>query len=63
VLLLENQISQEGSRKFGFRYGDEFYLFSSEETKAKFKASPQTYAAGVRQAMSQLTTTDGVVRR
>lgn len=63
VLLLESQVSLDGSRSYGFRYGDEFYLFSSKETKEKFEASPQTYAAGVRQAMSQLNTTDGVVRR
>lgn len=63
VLLLESQVSQDGSRSYGFKYGDEFYLFSSKETMEKFKASPQTYAAGVRQAMSQLNTTDGVVRR
>lgn len=63
VLLLDNQVSQDGTREFGFRYGDEFYLFSSKETKAKFEASPQTYAAGVRQAMSQLNPTDGVIRR
>jgi YHS domain-containing protein len=63
VLLLDNQISQDGSREYGFRYGDEFYLFASKETKAKFEASHQTYAAGVRQAMSQLNTTDGVIRR
>lgn len=63
VLLLENQISQDGLRSFGFRYGEEFYLFASKETKDKFEASHQTYAAGVRQAMSQLNTTDGVIRR
>ncbi|MBA4105010.1 MAG: hypothetical protein C0485_04570 [Pirellula sp.] len=63
VLLLDNQVSQDGSRSFGFKYGEEFYLFSSKETMEKFKASPQTYAAGVRQAMSQLNTTDGVIRR
>jgi YHS domain-containing protein len=64
VLLLDNQISQDGSREYGFRYGDEFYLFASKETKAKFEASHQTYAAGVRQAMSQLNTVgDGMVRR
>lgn len=63
VLLLDNQVSQDGSRSFGFKYGEEFYLFSSKETMEKFKASPQTYAAGVRQAMSQLNATDGVVRR
>ena len=63
VLLLDQQVSQDGSRSFGFKYGDEFYLFSSKETMEKFKASPQTYAAGVRQAMSQLETSDGVIRR
>jgi YHS domain-containing protein/thioredoxin-related protein len=63
VLLLDNQVSQDGSRSFGFKYGDEFYLFSSKETMEKFKASPQTYAAGVRQAMSQLETSEGVLRR
>ena len=64
VLLLDNQVSQDGSRSFGFKYGEEFYLFSSKETMEKFEASPQTYAAGVRQAMSQLNTVgDGVVRR
>lgn len=63
VLLLDNQVSQDGTRSFGFKYGEEFYLFSSKETMEKFKASPQTYAAGVRQAMSQLNSTDGVIRR
>lgn len=63
VLLLDNQVSQDGSRSFGYKYGDEFYLFSSKETMEKFQASPQTYSAGVRQAMSQLNTVDGVVRR
>ncbi|BBO35137.1 thioredoxin family protein [Lacipirellula parvula] len=64
VLLLENQVSQDGVRDFGFKYGDEFYLFSSKETMQKFQASPQTYSAGVKQAMSQLNTAgDGVIRR
>lgn len=64
VVLLDQQQSVDGSRKHGFRYGDAFYLFSSQETMDKFKASPQTYAAGVRQAMSQLDSAgDGVVRR
>lgn len=63
VLLLDSQVSQDGSRSFGYKYGEEFYLFSSKETMEKFEASPQTYAAGVRQAMSQLNATDGVVRR
>ena len=64
VLLLENQVSKDGVRDFGFKYGDEFYLFSSKETMQKFQASPQSYAAGVKQAMSQLNTAgDGVIRR
>lgn len=64
VLLLENQVSQDGVREYGFKYGDEFYLFSSKETMQKFQASPQTYSAGVKQAMSQLDSAgDGVIRR
>jgi YHS domain-containing protein len=64
VLLLDRQQSVPGSRKFGFRYGDAFYLFSSAETKARFEASPQTYAAGVRQAMARIDgTTGGILRR
>jgi YHS domain-containing protein len=64
VLLLDRQQSVDGSRKFGFRYGDAFYLFSSAETKARFEASPQTYAAGVRQAMARIDgTTGGIMRR
>jgi YHS domain-containing protein len=64
VLLLDRQQSVAGSRKFGFRYGDAFYLFSSAETKARFEASPQTYAAGVRQAMARIDgTSGGILRR
>lgn len=64
VILLDQQQSVDGSRKHGYRYGDAFYLFSCQETMDKFKASPQTYAASVRQAMSQLDSAgDGVVRR
>jgi YHS domain-containing protein len=64
VLLLEQQQTVPGSRKFGFRYAGSFYLFSSRETMAKFEASPHTYAAGVRQAMARVdASTDGVFRR
>jgi YHS domain-containing protein/thiol-disulfide isomerase/thioredoxin len=64
VLLLDRQQSVAGSRKFGFRYGDAFYLFSNAETKDRFEASPQTYAAGVRQAMARIDgTTGGIMRR
>lgn len=62
VLLIDKQQSVEGSRALGFRYGDSFYLFSSEETKQKFAASPHTYAAGVRQAMHRIDA-GGTVRR
>jgi YHS domain-containing protein/thioredoxin-like negative regulator of GroEL len=64
VLLLENQQSVEGSRALGYRYGDAFYLFSSEETKQKFAAKPHEYAAGVRQAMNRIdASAGGTVRR
>ncbi|HEX6963417.1 MAG TPA: thioredoxin family protein [Lacipirellula sp.] len=64
VLLLDKQQSVEGSRALGYRYGDAFYLFSSEETKQKFAASPHTYAAGVRQAMNRIdAAAGGTVRR
>jgi YHS domain-containing protein len=64
VLLLEQQQSVEGSRALGYRYGDAFYLFSSEETKQKFAANPQAYAAGVRQAMNRIDAANGgTVRR
>jgi YHS domain-containing protein len=54
VLLLDKQQSVPGSRRFGFRYGGAFYLFSTPDTMARFKASPQVYAAGVRQAMARI---------
>lgn len=62
VMLIDKQQSVEGSRALGFRYGDSFYLFSSEETKQKFAASPHTYAAGVRQAMNRVDA-GGTLRR
>ncbi len=65
VLLLEKQQTVPGSRKFGFRYGGAFYLFSSRETMARFESSPHTYAAGVRQAMARVDAPigGGVFRR
>ncbi|MBA3485307.1 MAG: thioredoxin family protein [Pirellulales bacterium] len=63
VMLIDKQQSVEGSRIVGgFRYGDSFYLFSNEESKQKFAASPHTYAAGVRQAMNRIDSA-GTVRR
>ncbi len=54
VLLLDKQQSVPGSRRYGFRYGGAFYLFSTPDTMARFKTSPQVYAAGVRQAMARI---------
>jgi YHS domain-containing protein len=64
VLLLEKQQTVQGTRKYGFKYGGAFYLFSSSETMSKFRDSPQTYAAGVRQAMARVDgSAGGVIRR
>lgn len=64
VLLIEKQQAVDGTRALGFRYGDAFYLFSSEETKQKFKDAPHTYAAGVRQAMNRIDAGNGgTIRR
>lgn len=65
VLLLDSKQLVPGSRKVGgFRYGNAYYLFSSRETMAKFQASPQTYAAGVRQAMARVDgSASGVILR
>jgi YHS domain-containing protein len=64
VMLIDKQQSVEGKRALGFRYGDSFYLFSSEETKQKFAEAPHMYAAGVRQAMSRIDSAEGgTVRR
>jgi YHS domain-containing protein len=65
VLLLDKQQSAPGSRQFGFEYGGSFYLFSCKESMDKFAASPHTYAAGVRQAMSRIDAATGadVIRR
>ncbi|HYO23485.1 MAG TPA: thioredoxin family protein [Lacipirellulaceae bacterium] len=64
VLLLDKKQTVPGSRKFGFRYGDAFYLFSCAETRDQFRASPHTYAAGVRQAMARVDGSSGdLIRR
>jgi YHS domain-containing protein/thiol-disulfide isomerase/thioredoxin len=60
VLLLEQRQTVPGTRKYGFKYGNAFYLFSCAETWERFKASPQTYAAGVRQAMAKVDGAAGV---
>jgi YHS domain-containing protein/thiol-disulfide isomerase/thioredoxin len=60
VLLLEQRQTVPGTRKYGFKYGNAFYLFSCAETRDKFQASPHTYAAGVRQAMAKVDGAAGV---
>jgi protein disulfide-isomerase len=59
VLLIDKQQAVDGSRAFGYRYGDAFYLFSSKETMLEFKEAPHKYAAGVRQAMNRLDASNG----
>ena len=60
VLLLDQRQTVPGTRKYGFKYGNAFYLFSCAETRDKFEASPHTYAAGVRQAMAKVDGVAGV---
>jgi YHS domain-containing protein/thiol-disulfide isomerase/thioredoxin len=63
VLLLEKQQTVSGQRKFGYKFGNAFYLFSCVETMEKFKSSPHTYAAGVRQAMAKIDAASGATIR
>jgi YHS domain-containing protein len=60
VLLLDQRQTVPGTRRYGFKYGNAFYLFSCAETRDKFQASPHTYAAGVRQAMAKVDGAAGV---
>ncbi len=57
VKLLDENKTVEGSRKFGFEYRGAFYLFTSQESMARFASQPDHYAAGVRQAMTRM---DGI---
>lgn len=52
VALLETGRQVPGKREFGLEYANTVYLFSSEASLKQFCASPDRYAAGVRQAMS-----------
>ena len=63
VLLLEAQQSVPGTRQYGYEYGGLFYLFSSKETMDRFASSPNSYAAGVRQAMSRIDASGADVLR
>ena len=63
VLMLEQNQSVEGSRKYGFEYRGAFYLFSSQATMDKFAQNPDRYSAQVRQAMNRLDGNLGTVIR
>ncbi|MBD14427.1 MAG: hypothetical protein CMJ72_04575 [Planctomycetaceae bacterium] len=64
VKILEDNQQIEGSRKYGFKYMNAFYLFSSQETMSRFAANPKHYAASVRQAMTRMdTSTKETIRR
>lgn len=53
VLALDHRQSVPGLREHSLDYDGQFYLFSSEATLQQFTSSPERYASGVRQAMSQ----------
>jgi len=64
VLMLDQNVMQEGSRKFGYEYRGSFYLFHSQETMAHFANDPARYATQVRQAMNRSdASASGTVRR
>jgi protein disulfide-isomerase len=53
VLAIDHRQSIPGVREHSLDYEGQFYLFSSEATLQQFTSSPERYANGVRQAMSQ----------
>jgi YHS domain-containing protein/thiol-disulfide isomerase/thioredoxin len=63
VLMLDENLAEAGTRRFGYRYQNRFYLFSSAESRARFGANPTAYATGVRQAMLRIDGTDSDVQR
>ena len=64
VKMLEDNEQIEGSRKYGFKYLNSFYLFSGQESMSRFAANPGHYAAGVRQAMDRMDASTGdTIRR
>jgi len=54
VLLLDENQTVQGSRRYGFQYRGAFYLFASQDSMNKFREQPDRYASGVRQAMNQM---------
>lgn len=63
VKMLDENLTVEGSRKFGYEYRGAFYLFSSQESMARFASQPDRYAAGVRQAMTRMDATGSETMR
>ncbi len=63
VMFLDDQQSLEGSRRFGYEYRGAFYLFSSAESMQKFASQPDQYSGKVRQAMNQIDTGAGTIRK
>ena len=63
VKMLDENLKTAGSRKFGCAYRGAFYLFSSQESMARFAKQPDRYAAGVRQAMKRMDATGGETLR
>jgi protein disulfide-isomerase len=51
VLAIDHKQQVPGKREHSIDYDGLFYMFASEATLQQFTASPQRYAAGVRQAM------------
>jgi YHS domain-containing protein/thiol-disulfide isomerase/thioredoxin len=51
VIFLEQGKPVAGSRRCGVFFKDQVYLFSSEDTRARFESDPQRYAHLLRQAM------------
>ncbi len=63
VRLLDDQVEEPGSRKYGFQYRNAFYLFSSQETMEKFARQPDRYSERVYQAMSSMDASLGATMR
>ena len=63
VKMLDESQQVAGNRKFGCAYRGAFYLFSSQESMARFAKQPDRYAAGVRQAMKRMDATGGETLR
>lgn len=61
VLAIAQQKVEPGLREYSLEYNGQFYLFANEKTLEEFRARPEIYATGVRQAMG-LTRDQRIVR-